>query len=293
MPQLQSPPPPAPAPQEAPVTIQPVAPPQSSGNPLLVGNDALRQQFADHPDLAPQNDPQWLDEREQHILGNDAPPVINVSAPPPSAPSPPPMLPQAPESPAPPPLSAPQQPPMLPSAPQGLPAAPQAMSAPPPSAPMLQQPPAPPVLPTLAPAQITQLPQQAPVTSQVSPAPAVAAKANIDNNVAGPAPTFTPAYQPPPLPTLLNPSLIQNHPYSAAPSMPGYAMPRPGHSFMQSHPAAGAPQLPTFDNPFMSPGLGAGGFTAGVPSQGVGIAQQPYDNSLFASFMMPRNMPQY
>ncbi|MDB5692326.1 MAG: hypothetical protein JWO81_1389, partial [Alphaproteobacteria bacterium] len=58
--------------------------PSTGGNPLLAGNDALRQQFAGQPQMTP-----WLDQREAHILGQDPaappPPAATVA---PAAPQP-------------------------------------------------------------------------------------------------------------------------------------------------------------------------------------------------------------
>jgi hypothetical protein len=144
-------------------------------------------------------------------------------------------------------------------------------------------------------AQITPLPQQAPVMSQVSPAPAVAAKANINNDVTMPTPTFNAAHQQPALPSFLNASLVPNlGGYKPAPSMPGYAMPRPGSPFMGPHPAASAPQLPSFGTPFASPGgpiagMGGGGGGMSAPT----FAQSPYDQDFYARLMMPGGVSQF
>jgi hypothetical protein len=97
-----------------------------------------------------------------------------------------------------PPPPAPQQPlppPMLPSAPAARPMAPPAAA---------------PMLPPSTPAQITPFPQQAPVMSQVSPAPKVDAQAHIDNSVQEPTRTFNLAYQPPPLPQFMGGGLVPN-----------------------------------------------------------------------------------
>jgi len=255
--------------------------PPSSGNPALIGNDALRQQFAADPTLAPPNASQWLDDREQHLLGNDAPPIITATAP---AAAPPPMLPPQMPTPAPqspvqslPQVSAPQQPPTLQALPQAPAAAlpPPPLPAPPVSAPMLP--------PQPGPASIQQLPQQAPVMSQVSPAPKTDAHANIDNSVTGPTPSFASAYQQPALPSFLGSVLTNPGPYKPAPSMPGYAMPRTGSPFR----APRAPQLPSFDNPFAGPG----GLTAsyGAPT----LAQQPYGDDLYSRLLMPRGVANF
>lgn len=123
---------------------------------------------------------------------------------------------------------------LAPETPVSLPA-----PAAPPPAPSTAFPPP----PQATPATIAQFPQQAPVMSQVSPAPAVAAQANINNNVTMPTPTFTQAEQRPALPTFQAQGLAPNlGGYGAPPSMPGYGMPRMGQPFKPSPPVG----LPTF-----------------------------------------------
>lgn len=223
----------------------------------LTGNNDLRQQFANDPAMQA-----WLDEREARILGRNAPNPFAMNSAPVGAP-----LMQAPQMPA----QAPEinSAPQLPQASVSLPAAPlaapepQAPSLPPmlppePMLPPVMAPPAPappPMLsPSLPPGAIGQLPQQAPVISQVSPAPQTPAHANINNNVTMPQQTFAPAYQRPSLPSFLNMNLSPNMgPYHPPPSIPGYAMARTGSPFRSNREApmglpSFAPQLPQVNN---------------------------------------------
>lgn len=200
----------------------------------LVGNDELRRIYAGRPDMAA-----WLDEREAAILGIDRPVQ--------SAPEPPrgmdpalygAMLNAGATSPAPPAPSISMAPPVRAQLP------PPPGAAPPPSLPTPQAiAPAPVSAPVPTPAAIQPLPQAAPVTSQVSPTPAVAAAANINNNVTIPTPTFNPAQGRPSLPTFQAQALSPNlGAYAPAPVMPGYGMPRLGSPFKPAAP----PGLPTF-----------------------------------------------
>jgi hypothetical protein len=160
--------------------------------------------------------------------------------------------------------------------PTGLHSASPARSHPIPAAPMLPAP------------QITQLPQQAPVMSQMSPAPArsrhrptsttgdrAAAHVQPGLSAAAACPTFNA--------NGLAPNLGA---YRPAPQMPGYASQGPA---ARSAPHPQAPQLPSFANPFSGPQFGgAGGLMAGPTYDTGPPMQQPYDEPLFARLLMPR-----
>jgi hypothetical protein len=231
---------------DTPFTPQAPQAPQAP-NPLLVGNDALRQQFAAQPDLAPANNPGWIDQREAHLLGNDAVPQLQPPAPAgmpqdfynamleagaqPHDQSPAQGLPDA---------SAPQ----LPPAPQITPSAPlrapdQAKGLPDPFNPAPTT-----MAEAFQPGSIGQFAQPDPVRSTMSPAPFAPAMANINNNVVMPQSTFTAAPKLPELPKV-QPNITPNMgAYSPPPSMPGYGMARTGSPFQA--PQSQANLLPTF-----------------------------------------------
>jgi hypothetical protein len=156
------------------------------------------------------------------------------------------------------PMEAPQAPQQ--AAPSALPAPPQAQSSP--------------ILPPIG-ASIEQLPQQAPVMSQVSPAPRAPAMANINNNVTMPMPTFNPASQRPSLPTFNGPLTPNMGGYAPAPTVPGYGMPRQGQPFRPATP----PSLPTFATFSGMPAFGGQQtqpFGQAEPDMGMNImARQP------------------
>jgi hypothetical protein len=108
-------------------------------------------------------------------------------------------------------------------------------------------------IPAPSSAPLTPFPQQAPVMSQMSPAPAAPAMANINNNVAMPEKTFAPASQRPGLPQFNGPLTPNMGGYGAPPQVPGYGMPRQGQPF---RPPALQQGLPSFLN-----GGGMSGFS--------------------------------
>ncbi|MEA3002178.1 MAG: hypothetical protein QOH81_966 [Sphingomonadales bacterium] len=259
---------PGPAPQGTPLPAP---------DPMLAGNDALRRQFAGQPGMQP-----WLDQREAHLLGHGA--ADPALAPGPSAA---PQM-QAPDYPQPAP-SAPPPPPAAIDPPPVFAPAPVFASPPRPAPPpMLADPPAPRFAAAPHPLLAgTPLPRQAPLISEVSPAPAAPASAQIDNRVAPPQRSFAPAWQPPALPSFLNATLVPNPgAYRPGPAMPGYGLPRSGNPFRPA--ARNAPLLPGFDAPFAGAATGGpigpgGGADHAAPT----LAQQPYDESLYSSFLRP------
>jgi hypothetical protein len=164
------------------------------------------------------------------------------------------------------PTATPQPPPTMPPP---LPV----LAAPPHSLPQIPAPAsAAPVLPPIG-ASIQQLPQQAPVMSQVSPAPAVAAKANINNDIEAPVSIFSPASQRPSLPKIDAPNLAPNlGAYASPPPMPGYGLPRTGQPFRPAAPP-GLPTFAAFSQPTglpTFPGSSAAGFAPPMPSGNYG-----------------------
>ncbi|MDB5691508.1 MAG: hypothetical protein JWO81_571, partial [Alphaproteobacteria bacterium] len=130
--------------------------------------------------------------------------------------------------------------------------------------------------------------RQAPLLAALSPAPRAPASAQIDNRVTPAQRSFAAAWQPPALPSFLNARLVPNAgAYKPAPSIPGYALPRTGNPFRAA--AQNAPLLPDFGSPFAgAPGAPAGGpigLGGGATYAAPTAAQQPYDDSLYASFL--------
>ena len=143
---------------------------------------------------------------------------------------------------------------------------------------------------------VAPLPQQAPLLSALSPAPRIAASAQIDDRVTPAQRTFAPAYQPPALPSFLDARLVPDaSAYKRAPVLPGYGLARTGTPFRSA--LASAPRLPDFGTPFAAPLPGGGGGGIGSVSGAGGVSDvlpgQAYDTSLFGQYLAPRTTPQF